>query len=65
VRWWKLLGLAGIAGVTATGIVIARAERQRRTYTPAEVRERLHARHRAASEAADSADSPDRENARM
>jgi len=50
VRWWKLLGLAGIAGVTATGIVIARAERQRRAYTPAEVRERLHTRHRAATE---------------
>jgi len=44
VRWWKILGLAGIAGVAATGVVIARAERQRRAYTPDQVRERLHAR---------------------
>ncbi|HET6530761.1 MAG TPA: hypothetical protein VFH03_09130 [Actinoplanes sp.] len=38
------MGLAGIAGVAATGIVVARAERQRRAYTPEEIRERLHAR---------------------
>jgi len=44
VRWWKILGLAGFAGVAATGVVIARAERQRRGYTPDQVRERLHAR---------------------
>jgi hypothetical protein len=36
--------LAGLAGVAATGVVIARAERRRRAYTPGEVRERLHAR---------------------
>jgi hypothetical protein len=30
--------------VAATGVVIARAERRRRAYTPGEVRERLHAR---------------------
>jgi hypothetical protein len=50
VRWWKWLGLAGVAGVTATGIVVARAERRRRAYTAGEVRERLHARHEAAAE---------------
>jgi hypothetical protein len=44
VRWWKVAGLAGLAGVAATGVVIARAERRRRAYTPEEVRERLHAR---------------------
>jgi hypothetical protein len=44
VRWWKILGLAGFAGVAATGVVIARAERQRRAYTPDQVREQLHAR---------------------
>lgn len=44
MRWWKVLGLAGIAGVAATGVVIARAERRRRAYTPEEIRERLHAR---------------------
>lgn len=38
------MGLAGLAGVAATGVVIARAERRRRAYTPAEVRERLHQR---------------------
>ena len=38
------MGLAGLAGVAATGIVMARAERQRRAYTPAEIRERLHER---------------------
>ena len=30
--------------MAATGVVIARAERRRRAYTPEEVRERLHAR---------------------
>jgi len=44
MRWWKILGLAGIAGVAATGAVIARSERRRRAYTPEEIRERLHAR---------------------
>jgi hypothetical protein len=48
MRWWKVFGLAGLVGVAATGVVIARAERQRRAYTPQEVRERLHARHAAA-----------------
>lgn len=45
MRWWKVLGLAGLAGVAATGVVIARAERRRRAYTPDEIRSRLHARH--------------------
>jgi hypothetical protein len=44
MRWWKILGLAGVAGVAATGVVIARAERQRRSYTPEQIRERLHER---------------------
>ena len=44
MRWWKILGLAGMAGVAATGVVIARSERRRRAYTPEEIRERLHAR---------------------
>jgi hypothetical protein len=44
MRWWKVLGLAGFVGVAATGVVIARAERQRRAYTPEEIRDRLHAR---------------------
>lgn len=42
--WWKVLGLAGAAGVVATGVVVVRAERRRRAYTPDQVREQLHAR---------------------
>jgi hypothetical protein len=44
MRWLKILGLAGFAGVAATGVVIARAERRRRSYTPQQIRERLHER---------------------
>lgn len=44
MRWWKIVGLAGLAGVAATGVAIARAERKRRAYTPDEIRTRLHAR---------------------
>jgi hypothetical protein len=44
MRWWKILGLAGFAGVAATGVVIVRAERRRRAYTPEQIREQLHAR---------------------
>lgn len=44
MRWWKILGLAGVAGVAATGVVIARAERRRQSYTPDEIRTRLRAR---------------------
>lgn len=42
--WWKWLGLAGVVGVAATGAVIARQERERRSYTSDQVRQRLHAR---------------------
>ena len=38
------MGLAGLAGVAATGAVVARGERKRRQYTPEEIRERLHQR---------------------
>jgi len=38
------VGLAGLAGVAATGVVVARAERRRRAYTPEEIRARLHDR---------------------
>jgi hypothetical protein len=43
-KWWKVLGLASVVGVAATGVVIARAERRRRAYTPDEVRDRLRTR---------------------
>jgi hypothetical protein len=41
---WKLLGLAGLAGVAATGVVVARRRRAAREYDPDEMRERLHRR---------------------
>jgi hypothetical protein len=44
MRWHKVLGLAVLAGVAATGVVIVRDQRRRRAYTPDEVRERLHDR---------------------
>jgi hypothetical protein len=44
MRLWKILGIAGFLGVAATGVVIARAERRRRAYTPDEIRARLHDR---------------------
>ncbi|HEX4257062.1 MAG TPA: hypothetical protein VH089_18365 [Streptosporangiaceae bacterium] len=43
-RTWKILGLASFAGVAASGVVIVRAERRRRAYTPDEIRTRLHER---------------------
>lgn len=43
--WWKVLGLAGLAGVAATGVVVTRSERQRQSYTPEQVRDRLHQRY--------------------
>jgi hypothetical protein len=48
------VGLAGLAGVAATGAVVARAERKRRAYSPDEVRDRLH--QRVAEAAAESSD---------
>ncbi|WP_203887280.1 hypothetical protein [Planotetraspora kaengkrachanensis] len=53
MRWWKVLGLAAFAGVAATGVVVVRAERRRRAYTPEEVRDRLRARLAEAGESSD------------
>lgn len=41
---WKLVGLAGLAGVAATGVVVARKRRAQHGYQPDELRERLHRR---------------------
>jgi hypothetical protein len=41
---WKLLGLAGLASVAATGVVVARRGRAQHVYAPAELRARLHRR---------------------
>ncbi|MGN6130463.1 MAG: hypothetical protein ACTHOK_09010 [Nocardioidaceae bacterium] len=44
MKLWKALGLAGLAGVAATGAIIARNQRKRAQLTPDEVRERLRQR---------------------
>jgi hypothetical protein len=44
MQWWKWLGLAGVVGVTASGVAIARDSRTRNEYTPDDVRARLHER---------------------
>jgi|tagenome__1003787_1003787.scaffolds.fasta_scaffold20409211_2 hypothetical protein len=42
---WKLLGLAGVAGVAATGAVVAQRQlRDQQEYTPEELRDKLHSR---------------------
>jgi hypothetical protein len=41
---WKIIGLAGLAGVAATGVVVARNRRTPREYDPDELRDRLHRR---------------------
>jgi hypothetical protein len=41
---WKLLGLAGLAGVAATGVVVARRRRATTDVPPDELRARLRQR---------------------
>jgi hypothetical protein len=41
---WKLVRLAGLAGVAATGAVVVRRRRAAPALDPAELRERLHRR---------------------
>jgi len=41
---WKLLGLAGAAGVAATGAVVARKTRIHSDMEPDEIRDRLRSR---------------------
>jgi hypothetical protein len=53
MRWWKVVGLAAFVGVAATGVVVARAERRRRAYTPEEIRTRLRDRAATAVEEPD------------
>ena len=49
---WKILGIAGMVGVAATGVALARSERKRRAYAPEEIRARLHQRLAEAERAA-------------
>ena len=44
MKLWKVLGLAGVAGVAASGVIIARDQRQRAQLSPEQVRDRLHER---------------------
>jgi hypothetical protein len=44
MKLWKALGLAGLAGVAAGGVIIARDQRQRAQLTPDEIRARLQER---------------------
>jgi hypothetical protein len=41
---WKWAGLAGLVGVAAGGVLVARDQRRRNAYTPDEIRTRLHQR---------------------
>ncbi len=41
---WKLLGLAGAAGVAATGAAVAKNRRPQGDYEPDEIRDRLKSR---------------------
>jgi hypothetical protein len=41
---WKLLGLAGAAGVAAGGAVVAQKHRESVEYSPDELRAKLHER---------------------
>jgi hypothetical protein len=53
---WKLVGLAGVAGVAATGVVVARRRREQRDVDAVQLRERLH--QRLAEAAAGNGDGP-------
>lgn len=41
---WKWAGLAGLVGVAAGGVLVARDHRKREAYTPDEIRSKLHQR---------------------
>ena len=41
---WKWIGLAGLVGVAAGGVLVARDQRRRNSYTPDDIRARLHQR---------------------
>ena len=41
---WKWIGLAGVAGVAAGGVLVARDQRHRNSYSADDIRARLHQR---------------------
>ncbi len=44
MKLWKVLGIAGLAGVAATGVIMARDQRQRAQLEPEQIRARLQQR---------------------
>lgn len=44
MRMWKLIGLAGIAGVATGAVIVTRRRRSFAELDPQEIRDRLHAR---------------------
>jgi hypothetical protein len=56
---WKLLGLAGVAGVAATGAVVARKTRIQSDYEPDEIREKLRSRLAATERDGDAGGAPE------
>jgi hypothetical protein len=55
---WKLIGLAGAAGVAATGVVVARQRRAHDDLEVDELRERLHRRLAEVGQAEDAPEPP-------
>lgn len=43
-KMWKWIGLAGLVGVAAGGVLVARDQRRRNAYSADEIRARLHQR---------------------
>jgi hypothetical protein len=41
---WKWIGLAGVVGVAAGGVLVARDQRRRNSYSADDIRARLHQR---------------------
>ena len=57
---WKIVGLAGVAGVAATtGVVVARKRRDHTEYDPDELRDKLHSRVAEATESDEPLAEPD------
>ncbi|MBD0859688.1 hypothetical protein IA539_00455 [Gordonia sp. zg691] len=53
---WKWLGLAGAVGVATGGVMVARNQRQRNSYSADDVRARLHQRLEESEQAGGGAD---------
>jgi hypothetical protein len=47
MKWVRVLGVAALAGVVATGVLVARKRRAWQDYDSAEIHRRLHERYDA------------------